>query len=167
MYVVISNNGISMYNLNCIVCFKCFLIVGVYCISYRCFQRQKCIKLIVVIVSVRLKRKKLVLCENSVSLISLRSRYVLYWDGELILSLIWMWPAPQLYRCCSFGCRYIRGGGWSSGVVSGVLRLKLTATVVMCWTMGFLFCIFCIWLVTCVSLILLCSHFFGIWCKCY
>jgi len=57
MYVVVSNNGTSTYNLNCIVCFKCFLLIGVYCISYTCFQRQKFIKLVVVIVYVRLKMK--------------------------------------------------------------------------------------------------------------
>jgi hypothetical protein len=94
-----SNNGISMYNLNYIVCFKYFLIVDVYCNNYRCLQRQKCIKLVAVIVYVRLKNEKLVLCENLVSLISLKSRYVLYWDGEFILSPIRMWPPLQSYRC--------------------------------------------------------------------
>jgi hypothetical protein len=54
MYVVVSNSGTSMYNLNCIVC---FLLVDVYCISYRYLQKQKFIKLVAVIVYVRLKMK--------------------------------------------------------------------------------------------------------------
>jgi hypothetical protein len=33
MYVVVSNSGTSMYNLSCIVCFECFLLVGVCCIN--------------------------------------------------------------------------------------------------------------------------------------
>jgi hypothetical protein len=66
--------GTSTYESNYIVCFKCFLIVGVCYINYGCFQ-TKVYKLVAVIVYARLKRKKLVLCENLVSLISLRSRY--------------------------------------------------------------------------------------------
>jgi hypothetical protein len=64
----------STYESNYIVCFKYFLIASVRHISYGSFQ-AKVYKLVVVIVYVRLKRKKLVLCENSVSLISLRFRY--------------------------------------------------------------------------------------------
>jgi hypothetical protein len=66
--------GTSTYGSNYIVCFKCFLIVGVRYISNGGFQ-TKVYKLVAVIVYARLKRKKLVLYENSVSLISLRSRY--------------------------------------------------------------------------------------------
>jgi hypothetical protein len=66
--------GTSTYESNYIVCFKCFLIVGVRYISYGGFQ-TKVYKLVDVIVYARLERKKLVLCENSVSLISLKSRY--------------------------------------------------------------------------------------------
>jgi uncharacterized membrane protein len=66
-------NGTSTYGSNYIVCFKCFLIVGVCYISYGGFQ-TKCYKLVAVIVYARQKKKreKLVLCENSDSLISLR-----------------------------------------------------------------------------------------------
>jgi hypothetical protein len=66
--------GPSTYESNYVVCFKCFLIVGVCYISYGGFK-TKVYKLVVVIVYARLKRKNLVHCENSVSLISLRSRY--------------------------------------------------------------------------------------------
>jgi hypothetical protein len=72
MYVVVSHNGTSTYNLSCRVCFKCCLIVGVCCISYRGFQ-TKVYKLVAVIVYPRLKREKLVLCENSVNSIPPRS----------------------------------------------------------------------------------------------
>jgi hypothetical protein len=40
MYVVVSNNDTSTYKLNCIVCFKCFLLVGVCYISYEGFQTK-------------------------------------------------------------------------------------------------------------------------------
>jgi hypothetical protein len=139
MYVVDSNNGTSMYNLSCIACFKCFLIVSVYCISYRCFQRQKFIKLVVFIVYVD-QKEKLVLCENLVSLISLRSWYVLCWDDGLIIPFVWMRLTSQPCRCCSFGCRYTWGRRRSNCVVFEILRLKPTATVVMGWTMCPLFC---------------------------
>jgi hypothetical protein len=43
------------------------------------------------------KNEKLVLCENSVSFISLRFQYVFYGDGELIISPIRMWQPPQPY----------------------------------------------------------------------
>jgi hypothetical protein len=56
MYVVISNNGNSTYNLSYIVCFKRFLLVGVCYISYRGFQ-IKFIKLVANIVYTRLERK--------------------------------------------------------------------------------------------------------------
>jgi hypothetical protein len=48
--------GTSTYGSNYIVCFKCFLIVGVCYISYGGFQ-TKVYKLVVVIVYARLKRK--------------------------------------------------------------------------------------------------------------
>jgi len=71
MYVVVSNNGTSMYKLSC-VCFKCFLLVGVCYISYGGFQ-TKAYK-IGGCYSVRMTRnEKLVLCENSVNSILLRS----------------------------------------------------------------------------------------------
>jgi hypothetical protein len=46
-----------MYESNYIVCFKCFLIVGVCYISYGGFQ-TKVYKLVAVIVYARLKRNK-------------------------------------------------------------------------------------------------------------
>jgi hypothetical protein len=49
--------GTSMYESNYIVCFKCFLIVGVCYISYGGFQ-TKVYKLVAVIVYARLKRNK-------------------------------------------------------------------------------------------------------------
>jgi len=49
MYVDVSNNGTSMHMLSCVVCFKCFLLVGVCYISYGGFQ-TKVIKLVAVIV---------------------------------------------------------------------------------------------------------------------
>jgi hypothetical protein len=72
MYVVISNNGTSTYKLNCIVCFKCFLLVGVCYISYGGFQTK--VYKIGDCYSVRMTRKeKLVLCKNSVNSTPLRS----------------------------------------------------------------------------------------------
>jgi hypothetical protein len=72
MHVVVSNNGTSTYKLSCVVCFKCFLLVGVYYISYKSFQTK--IYKIGCCYSVRMTRKeKLVLCENSVNSIPLRS----------------------------------------------------------------------------------------------
>jgi hypothetical protein len=56
MYVVISHNRTSTYNLSCIGYFKCFLLVGVCCISYGDFQ-TKVYKLVDVIVYARLKKK--------------------------------------------------------------------------------------------------------------
>jgi len=50
MYVVVSNNGTSTYKLCCIVCFKCFLLVGVCYISYGGFQTKVYKKLMAVIV---------------------------------------------------------------------------------------------------------------------
>jgi hypothetical protein len=40
MYVVVSNNGTSTYKLSCVICFKCFLLVGVCYISYGGFQTK-------------------------------------------------------------------------------------------------------------------------------
>jgi hypothetical protein len=40
MYVVVFNNGTSKYKLSCVVCFKCFLLVGVCYISYGGFQTK-------------------------------------------------------------------------------------------------------------------------------
>jgi hypothetical protein len=72
MYVVVSNNGTSKYMLSCVVCFKCFLLVGVYYIRYGGFQTK--VYNIGGCYSVRMTRKeKLVLCENSVNSIPLRS----------------------------------------------------------------------------------------------
>jgi hypothetical protein len=71
--------GTSIYVYSYIVCFKCFLLVGVCYISYGGFQ-IKVYKLVAVIVYAGLKNEKLVHCKNLVSLISLRSRYyVLRW----------------------------------------------------------------------------------------
>jgi hypothetical protein len=87
----------STYESNYIVCFKYFLIVGVCYISYGDFQTK--FYKIGGCYSVReTKKKKLVLCENSVSLISLRSWYVLYGDGGLIIPPVWMRQPPQPCR---------------------------------------------------------------------
>jgi hypothetical protein len=79
MYVVVPNNGTSMYKLSCVVCFKCFLLVDVRYISYEGFQTK--FYKIGGCYSVHMtKNEKLVLCENSVSLIPLRSQYyILRW----------------------------------------------------------------------------------------
>jgi hypothetical protein len=76
MYVVVSNNGISTYKLSCVVCFKCFLLVGVCYISYGGFQTK--VYKIGGYYSVRMtkkkrKKKKEFLCENSMNSIPLRS----------------------------------------------------------------------------------------------
>jgi hypothetical protein len=72
MYVVVSNNETSTYKLSCVVCFKYFLVVGVRYISYGGFQ-TKAYK-IGGCYSVRMtSNEKLVLCENSVNSIPLRS----------------------------------------------------------------------------------------------
>jgi hypothetical protein len=111
----------------------------------------------------RKTKKKSVLCENSVINILLGSRYVLYWDGKFILLPIQMWLPPQPYRCYSFGCKYTWGGWRSSSSVFGILQLKPDAIVVMCRTISVhSFCIFCIWLLTYVSHILLYKSFFCI-----
>jgi hypothetical protein len=75
MYVVISIKKTSTYNLRCVVCFKYFLLVGVCYINYGKFQTK--VYKIGSCYSVRkTKKEKLVICENSVNFISLRSRYV-------------------------------------------------------------------------------------------
>jgi hypothetical protein len=66
-----------MYNLSCLLCLKCFLLVGVYYIRYESFQ-TKVYKIGSCYSAHKTIKEKLVLCENSVSLISLKSRYVLY-----------------------------------------------------------------------------------------
>jgi hypothetical protein len=72
MYVVVSNNDTSTYKLSCVVCFKCFLLVGVCYISYGGFQTK--VYKIGGCYSVRMtKKEKLVLCKNSVNSIPLRS----------------------------------------------------------------------------------------------
>jgi hypothetical protein len=74
MYVVVFNSETSTYKLSCVTCFKCFLLVGVCYISYEGFQTK--VYKIGGCYSVRMtKMEKLVFCENSVSLIPLRSRY--------------------------------------------------------------------------------------------
>jgi hypothetical protein len=71
MYVVVSNNETSMYKLSCVVCFKCFLLVGICYISYGGFQTK--VYKIGGYYSVRMtKKEKLILCENSVNSIPLR-----------------------------------------------------------------------------------------------
>jgi len=72
MYVVVSNNGTSTYKLNCVVCFRCFLLVGVCYISYGGFQTK--VYKIGGCYSVRMtKKEKSVLCENSANSRPLRS----------------------------------------------------------------------------------------------
>jgi hypothetical protein len=72
MYVVVSNNGTFTYKLSYIVCFKCFLLVDVCYISYEGFQIK--VYKIGDCYSVHMtKRQKLVLCENLVNSIHLRS----------------------------------------------------------------------------------------------
>jgi len=72
MYVVVFNNGTSTYKLSCVVCFKCFLLVDVCYISYGGFQTK--VYKIGSCYSVRMtKNEKLVLCENLVNSIPLRS----------------------------------------------------------------------------------------------
>jgi hypothetical protein len=72
MYVDVSNNGTSTYMLSCVVCFKCFLLVGVCCISYENFQTK--VYKIGNCYSVRMtKRRSWFLWENSVNSIPLRS----------------------------------------------------------------------------------------------
>jgi hypothetical protein len=67
-----TNNETSTYKLNCAVCFKCFLLVGVRYISYGGFQTK--VYKIGDCYSVRMTKKEtLVLCENSVNNIPLRS----------------------------------------------------------------------------------------------
>jgi hypothetical protein len=71
MYVVVSNNETSMYKLSCVVCFKCFLLVGICYISYGGFQTK--VYKIGGYYSVRMtKKEKLIICENSVNSIPLR-----------------------------------------------------------------------------------------------
>jgi hypothetical protein len=71
MYVVVSNNETSIYKLSYVVCFKCFILVSV-CYNYEGFQTK--VYKIGGCYSVHMTRKeKLVLCENSVNSIPLRS----------------------------------------------------------------------------------------------
>jgi len=151
----------SIYVHTCIVCFNVFLKVGVYCISYMCFWKINVIRLGSYYCK-RNTKEKSVICEISVISILLRSRYVSYWDGELIISPIQMWLTPQPYRCYSFGCRYTWGGWRSSSSVFEILRLKPNATVVMCRTMGvhyFVHFVYGLWptchLFFCVAILLL------------
>jgi hypothetical protein len=57
--------GTFTYGYNYIVCFKCFLIVGICYISYEGFQ-AKVYKLVAVIVYARLKRKSLFFAKTQV-----------------------------------------------------------------------------------------------------
>jgi hypothetical protein len=74
----------SIYVHSCIVCFNYFLLVGVCYISYGVFQ-IKVYKIGSCYSARKTIKEKLVLCKNSVSLISLRSRcYVLrQWTHSL------------------------------------------------------------------------------------
>jgi hypothetical protein len=56
MYAVVSNNETSTYKLSYVVCFKCFLLVGVRYICYGGFS-NKSLLLVAVIVYVWLKMK--------------------------------------------------------------------------------------------------------------
>jgi hypothetical protein len=71
MYVVVPNNRTSTYKLSCIVCFKCFLLVSVYYISYGGFQTK--VYKLGGCYSVRMTKKGKVPCENSVNSIPLKS----------------------------------------------------------------------------------------------
>jgi hypothetical protein len=142
--------GTSTYESNYIVCFKCFLIVDVCYISYGGFQ-TKVYKLIAVIVYARLKKKKkkLVHCENTISSISLRSQYVFYRDGGLIILFVLMRQPSQPCRYWYFGCRFCRYRYWLVHLVYEMLWLKHIATVI---NQGFMgsphFGYFILWLVS-------------------
>jgi len=127
--------GTSMYESNYIVCFKCFLIIGVRYISYGSFQ-TKFYKLVAVIVYARLEMKKLIICENSVSLISLRSRYILYGDGGLIIPPMRRRQPPQPCRHWCFGCRFCRYRYWLVHLAYEMLWLEHIATVISHGLMG-------------------------------
>jgi len=72
MYVVVSNNGTTTYKLSCVVCFKCFFISR--CLLYQLWGFQTKVYKISGYYNVRTTRKeKLVLCENLVNSIPLRS----------------------------------------------------------------------------------------------
>jgi hypothetical protein len=89
MYVVVSNNGSSTYNLNYIVCFKRFLLVDVCYIIYGGFQ-IKFIKLVADIVYTRLKRK---------SWFFAKTQSVLYHWGLGMFYTKMMNSSFHLYRC--------------------------------------------------------------------
>jgi len=72
MYVNVSNNVTSTYMLSCVVCFKCFLLVGICYISYGGFQ-TKVYKIGGCYSVCMTRNEKLVLYENSVNSIPLRS----------------------------------------------------------------------------------------------
>jgi hypothetical protein len=72
MYVVVSNNGTSTYKSQLHNMLKIFLLVDVCCTSYEGFQTK--VYKIGCCYSVHMtKKEKLVLCENSVNNIPLRS----------------------------------------------------------------------------------------------
>jgi hypothetical protein len=81
-------------------------------------------------------KEKLVHCENSISLISLRSRYVLYWDGGLIIPLVRMRQPPQSCRYWCFGCRFCGYRYWFIHLAYGMLWLEHIATVISHGLMG-------------------------------
>jgi len=81
-------------------------------------------------------KEKLVHCENSVSLISLRSRYVLYWDGGLIIPPVRIRQPPQSYRQWCFGCRF-SGYRWRLAYLAyEMVWLEHIATVINHRLMG-------------------------------
>jgi hypothetical protein len=72
MYVIVSNNGTFTSKFSCVICFECFLLVGVCYISYRGFQ-TKVYKISGCYNVCMTRKEKLVLCENSMNNIPMRS----------------------------------------------------------------------------------------------
>jgi hypothetical protein len=112
IYRGIQKIGTFIYPLSCIVCFHVFY-KSVFTLSATCvFKENKFVKMSSCCCKhKKKKKKKLVLCKNSVISKLLRSWYILYWDDELTISLVWMWLTPQLYRQWCFGFRF-RGCRW-------------------------------------------------------
>jgi hypothetical protein len=155
IYRSVQRIGTSIYVPSCLVCFKCFL--NSWCLLYQLqvFSKTKVYKIGSCYSVCKAKRKVDFLWKLSQFYIT-ETLVIYYWSGELILSPIRMWLPPQPYKWCSFGCRYTLGGRWSCSVVFGILRLKPIVTVVNGLDNGVLsFGIYCIWLVTYVSRILL------------
>jgi hypothetical protein len=152
----------SIYVHSCIVCFNVFLKVGVYGISYTCFQKINVIKIKWVAIIIYVKQRK--------SWFFAKSQWIVYYWG---LDMFYTETVNSFFHLYGCGYHYNRIDATplvastpekmdddSEALYLGYYDWSLTRQL---WCVGpcvSTLCTFCIWLVTCVSLILLYKTFF-------